>query len=262
MDRIADAASMLAAARLSGMPLEPLPVLMRPRDEAEAYWIQNAVHQLIARSRYGALAGHKVACATPAAQRYLGIKKPCSGGLFAGMMYSTGAKVPFDRFQRMGMECEIAVRLARDLPPGEGPFDAAGVTAAVESYMPAIQIVDDRYVDWRRTDTATLIADDFFGAASVIGEPVSARDLGDAVTLCGRASVNGTEIGFAHASDLMGHPMNVLAWLANALVGRGHQLRAGDTVFLGGLFQTRWLNVRDQVGFDLGRLGHVEFSIV
>ena len=46
--------------------------------------------------------------------------------------------------------------------------------------MPAVQIVDDRYVDWRRTDTATLIADDFFGAASVVGAPVSADELGDA----------------------------------------------------------------------------------
>src|SRR3954471_18856056 len=107
MDRIADAASMLAAARLSGLPIEPLPVLMRPRDEAEAYWVQSAVHQLISRSRFGALAGYKVGCASTASQKYLGIKRPCSGGLFAGMMHGNGAAIRYQDFQRMGMDCEI-----------------------------------------------------------------------------------------------------------------------------------------------------------
>ena len=60
----------------------------------------------------------------------------------------------------------------------------------------------------------------------------------------------------------MGHPMNVLAWLANALVGRGEQLRAGEMVFLGGLFQTRWLNVNDKVRFEWAASASVEFSVV
>jgi 2-oxo-3-hexenedioate decarboxylase/2-keto-4-pentenoate hydratase len=262
MDRIADAASMLAAARLSGLPIEPLPVLMRPRDEAEAYWVQSAVHRLISRSRYGALAGYKVGCASPASQKYLGIKRPCSGGLFAGTMQPNGAALRYQDFQRMGMDCEIAVRLGEDLPSADGPFDAATVADAVDDYMPAVQIVDDRYLDWRRTDLATLIADDFFGAASVLGAPVSAEELGDPVSLHGIATVNGVEVGSGCGSDLMGHPMNVLAWLANALIGRGEQLRSGDTIFLGGLFQTRWLNVGDKVSFDIGRLGKVEFGVV
>jgi 2-oxo-3-hexenedioate decarboxylase/2-keto-4-pentenoate hydratase len=262
MDRIAEAASMLAAARLSGLPIEPLPILMRPRDEAEAYWVQSALHILISRSRYGALAGYKVGGASIASQKYLGVKKPCSGGVFVGTMHKSGAKLRSRDFQRMGMECEIAVRLGEDLPTTSGPFDAATVADAVDDYIPAIQIVDDRYLDWRRTDLATLIADDFFGAASVLGEPVSAEQLGDPVNLHGVATVNGVEVGSGSGSDLMGHPMNVLAWLANAMIGRGEQLRAGDTIFLGGLFQTRWLNAGDNVAFDLGRLGKVEFGVV
>ena len=261
MDRIADAASMLAAARLAGLPLEPLPVMMRPRDEAEAYWIQSAVHRLIARSRYGTIAGYKVACATSAEQRYVGVKKPCSGGLFSGTMRQSGVKLRHEDFQRMGMDCEIAVKLGEDLPSSEGPFDAATVADAVDCYMPAVQVVDDRYADWRRTDMATLIADDFFSAAAVVGAPISAAEIGDTATLMGRARVNGVEIGQGHASDLMGHPMNVLSWLANAMVGRGDHLRAGDTVFLGGLMPTRWLSIHDQVSFELDRLGKVEFSV-
>jgi 2-keto-4-pentenoate hydratase len=46
------------------------------------------------------------------------------------------------------------------------------------------------------------------------------------------------------------------------MVGRCDKLRAGDTIFLGGLTQTRWLNVDDQVSFEMGGLGRVEFSVV
>ena len=84
----------------------------------------------------------------------------------------------------------------------------------------------------------------------------------DSSTLMGRATVNGAEIGTTHASDLMGHPMNALAWLANAMIGRGDQLHAGETILLGSLTQTRWLNVNDKVRFEMGRLGAVEFAVV
>jgi 2-oxo-3-hexenedioate decarboxylase/2-keto-4-pentenoate hydratase len=262
MDRIADAASLLAAARLAGIPLEALPVMVRPRDEAEAYGIQSAVHRLIARSRFGAIAGYRVVAASPEAQHYLGVKKPYAAGVFAGTMHRSGANLRYDDFQRMGMECDIAVRLSKDLTGADGSFDAATVVGAVESYLPAMQIVDDRYVDWRRTDTPTLIADDFFGAASVIGAPVKASQLGDLAALEGRAIVNGQEIAKVAATDLMGHPLNALAWLANAMASRGGKLRAGDTVFLGGLTATRWLNGGDKVSFEMGRLGRVDFAVV
>jgi 2-oxo-3-hexenedioate decarboxylase/2-keto-4-pentenoate hydratase len=182
--------------------------------------------------------------------------------VFSGTMHKSGAMLRYQDFQRMGMDCDIAVRLGEDLSAAQAPFDAATVVDSVDCYMPAVTIVDDRYVDWRRTDTATLIADDFFAAASVLGAPVGADDLGDPGGLSGTATVNGIDIGTAYGGDLMGHPMNVLAWLANSMVGRGEQLRAGETIFLGGLTQTRWLNVKDEVVFDIGRLGRVEFSVI
>src|ERR1019366_8869926 len=52
-------------------------------------------------------------------------------------------------FVRVGVECEIAVKLARDLSPSEAPFTAEWVGEAIEAYLPAIEIVDDRYVEWQ-----------------------------------------------------------------------------------------------------------------
>ena len=35
--------------------------------------------------------------------------------------------------------------------------------------MAAIEVVDDRYADYRALDAPTLVADDFFNAACVLG---------------------------------------------------------------------------------------------
>ena len=72
-------------------------------------------------------------------------------------------------FLHVGVECEIAVRLARDLPAAEAPYDQTSVAGALGACMAAIEVVDDRYQDYKSLDAPTLIADDFFNAACVLG---------------------------------------------------------------------------------------------
>jgi 2-oxo-3-hexenedioate decarboxylase/2-keto-4-pentenoate hydratase len=261
MDRVSSAASLLAAARLAGLPVETLPVLLRPRDEAEAYWVQQAVHGLIARSRFGERSGYKIGCTTPVMRKYLGIRNPCSGGVFAGTIYKSGVTLRREAFVHVGVEGEIAVKIGRDLSPGDGPFDAEKLAGEIESYFAAIEVVDDRYADWHKLDTATLIADDFFAAACVLGEPVAAAEVGDAGELSGVLTIDGVEVGRGKGSDIMGHPLNALAWLANSLVGRGQTLKAGEIVLLGSLSEPQWLDSGDVAVVDIARLGRVEVTV-
>jgi 2-oxo-3-hexenedioate decarboxylase/2-keto-4-pentenoate hydratase len=263
MDRIANAASLLAAARLCRHPVEVLPVLMRPRDEAEAYWVQTAVHGLIERSRFGERTGYKIGCTTPAMRKYLGIRHPCSGGLFAGTVYMGGtATLKFCDYVAVGAEPEIAVRIGRDLSPADGPFDAKKLADAVDSYFAAIEVVDNRYADWRKTGTPTLIADDFFAAACVLGDPVPAAEIDEVGALTGVFKVNGAEIARGRGRDIMEHPFNALAWLANSLVGRGQTLKAGEVVLLGSLGVTQWLEEGDVATVEIAHLGEVELRVV
>lgn len=261
LDRVNDAAALLAATRLSGLPVEPLPAAQRPRNEAEAYEIQSAVHKLIARSRYGERAGYKIGCTTKVVQKYLGIHHPCSGGVFYGTLYRSGATLRHEGFRRAGVECEIAVRIGTDLAAGDGPFDAERLSDAVESYMAALELVDDRYVDWRETDRLTLIADDFFAAACVLGEAVPAAEVGDPAELTGVATVNGAEVGRGKGSDIMERPLDALVWLANALAKRGDTLRAGEVVLLGSLTEPQWLEFGDVAAFEVSKLGRVEATL-
>ena len=65
MTDIAHAALLLAEHRLERDPLDALPAELRPRDEAEAYAIQEEVHRQLSARGLGAVVGHKIGCTTP-----------------------------------------------------------------------------------------------------------------------------------------------------------------------------------------------------
>lgn len=251
------AAQRIAAARLAGAPLGCLPESERPPDEAAAYRVQDRLHEILTRAGRGPLAGHKIGCTTPVMQRYLGIPNPCSGGVFARAVHASPAALAHGGFRRVGVECEIAVRIAVDLDPADAPFAADRMADIVEACMPAVEIVDDRYVDWRRTDAPTLIADDFFAAGCVLGAPVARGRWPDLASVTGTTRIGGCEVGQGRGADVMGHPFRALAWLANALAGRGRGLRRGEFVLTGSLVETRWLAAGDRVSVEIAGLGDV-----
>jgi 2-keto-4-pentenoate hydratase len=257
MDRILAAAQSIATARRNRTPLASLPPELAPGNEAEGYQIQRAVHDLLLPN-IGALVGYKIGCTSAVMQQYLDIPHPCGGGVFAKGVYDSGAKLRFGDYVRVGVECEIAVRLARNLSPTEAPFTAEWMVEAVEAYLPAIEIVDDRYDKWETMGAPTLIADDFFAAGCVLGKAVVRSAAPDLLKVTGRAIVNGTEAGRGTGADVLDHPDNALAWLANHLAEEGKGLHAGQVVLTGSLVKTVWLNAGDSVKMELDGLGTVE----
>jgi 2-keto-4-pentenoate hydratase len=173
-------------------------------------------------------------------------------------VHDSGATLRSGDYVRVGVECEIAVRLARSLSPGEGPFTAEWMMEAIEAYHPAIEIVDDRYVKWEAMGAPTLVADDFFAAGCVLGNAVPRTKAPDLLAIKGRALINGEEAGHGTGADVLGHPHNALAWLANHLADEGRGLHAGQIVLTGSLVKTVWLHAGDNVRMELDGLGVVE----
>lgn len=259
MDNILAAAKTIAAARRNRAPLAALTPDLVPRDEAAGYRIQYALHDLLL-PKAGALVGHKIGCTSAVMQHYLGIAHPCAGGVFERVVHDSGARLAARDYVRVGVECEIAVRLARDLVPGEAPFTAEWVAEAIEAYIPAIEIVDDRYEKWETLGAPTLVADDFFAAGCVLGEAVARTSAPDLLHVTGRAIVNGKEVGRGSGADVLGHPHNALAWLANHLAAEGRGLHAGQIVLTGSLVKTVWCEAGDDVVMQLEGLGNVAVS--
>jgi 2-keto-4-pentenoate hydratase len=228
----------------------------RPADERAAYTVQDALHPLLTGT-LGPVVGHKIGCTTAVMQAFLGIPNPCAGGVFERTVHASPARVRHADFLHVGVECEIVVRLGRDLTPGPAPFDRDAVAEVVAACMAGMEIVDDRYVDYKSLDTPTLIADDFFDAGCVLGSEVAGWRALDLAAATGRTRINGVEAGRGRGADVMGHPFAALAWLANNLAQRGQSLKAGQFVFTGSVVETKWVNRGDRVEMEIDGLGGV-----
>jgi 2-keto-4-pentenoate hydratase len=261
MDKTLAAAQIIATARRNRARLGSLPSELAPQTEADGYRIQRAVHDLLL-PQVGAMVGYKIGCTSAVMQQYLNIPHPCGGGVFAKSVHESGVSLPANDFVRVGVECEIAVRLGRDLPASQAPFTAETVALAVEAYHPAIEIVDERYVDWQSLGAPTLVADDFYAAGCVLGKPVARSAVPDLLKVVGRAIISDVEVGRGTGADVLGHPHNPLAWLANHLAADGRGLRAGQIVLTGSLVKTIWLNPGDTVRMELSELGPVHAAFI
>ncbi len=249
------AARLLADCRRGAPRLARLPEAGRPRNERQAYDLQDALHEELIAADQGRIAGYKIGCTTPVMQRFLDIHHPCAGAVFEPTVRPDGARFDHEGFHRVGVECEIAVRLGATLAAAEAPFGRGRTADAVASVMAAVEVVDERFQDFRTVDPYSLIADDFFNAGAVLGEPIEAwRDL-DLAAIEGRMTVDGELAGEGCGRDILGHPLEALSWLANHLASRGRELAAGSFVLLGSVVQTRWPERGKKIDVELSGLG-------
>ncbi|MSO69918.1 MAG: hypothetical protein EXQ98_06550 [Alphaproteobacteria bacterium] len=254
---IAEAVQLLERLRLDGDALDSLPESCRPRDTDEAYAIQAALDIKLADAGLGPVVGHKIGCTNPRMQDYMGIRHPASGSIHQRMVKSLRGEFRHDTFVHPGVECELAVRLSTRLPPERAPYTRASVAEAVDTVMPAFEIVDARFKDFRAVGAPSLIADDFFDSGCVLGPPVvNWRNL-DLATLKGSITINGKLVSTGESGQVMGHPFEALAWLANEFARRGRTIGAGEFVMTGSIADVIWVASGDVAVGTIDGLGSV-----
>lgn len=257
--KLSAAADALAQARISAKALDRLPIEPESVDLETAYRIQDLLHDRLT-DRFGPLTGHKIGCTTKVMQEYLKIDHPCAGQVPATMVHEGTGRYTRADLVRPGIECEIAVVLGQDMPARPGGYDRAAAAQAVAGAMASIELVDERWTDFRERPTSSLVADDFFNAGCVLGAPVTIDPLTmDRFT--GRLTINGKTIGEGIGRDILGHPMDALAWLANFRAGRGQPLKAGEFVTLGSIVKTEWIEAGDTVVTEIDGLGTATLTL-
>jgi len=128
--------------------------------------------------------------------------------------------------------------------------------------MASMEIVDDRYEDYRTIGVPTLIADNFFDCGCVLGAPLQKWRNLDLRSLRGTTKINGRLVGEGQGDLIMGDPLNALTWLAKSLLSRGQYIRKGQFVTLGSVVETKWLNAGDVAEVEIERLGSVGLRVV
>ena len=240
--------------------LTPLSADLHPADLAEAYAMQEHLQDLLAPER-GAIAGYKIAITTPVMQRLMGLDHPCGGAVFQKQLHASPATLRCADYTHVAVECEIGVRLGTDLPAGRS-YDRDTVGEAVDACMASIEIIDDQNADYKLANALDLIADNSWNAGCVIGPPVTGWRRLDLAKLSGRMLINGEEVGRGVGADVLGHPLEALAWLANILAERGRPLRAGMIVSTGSIVSTKYPKPGDTVVAALEGLGEAKAAFV
>lgn len=250
---IADLAARLDEAALRCAPIPMLTLEHPGMTLADGYAVQ---HALRARqeARGARITGLKMGLTSQAKMRQVGVSESLHGHLTDQAVYGDGAAIPVSRFIHPRVEAELAVVLKTEL---RGPdCDVAQARAAIDFVLPAVEIIDSRYTEFR-FDLPSVVADNTSAAGYVLGgrsrrlEEIDLVTEGVVLTLNGRVA----EVGAGAA--VLGDPLAAVAMLANQRAAFGAAIPAGCLVLTGGVTAALHVGAGDSVTVHYQSLGTV-----
>lgn len=261
-NRILTAARFLWEEHQARKPFGPVPEPYTPKNIDEAYAVQEEFQRLLVE-RHGPIAGYKIALTTPVMRQMVKVNEPVIGAIFARTIHHSDVVIRTADHVRLGVECEIAVQLGADLPAAEAPYTRNKVDNAVGVVMAAFELVDDRKADYAKlaAQVFSSIADNSWNAGIVLGPEIKDWQSLDLAGAHGQMFINDALVGEGWGRDVMGHPLEALAWLANLFAKRGKNLSKGMIVLTGSVVATKFVNPGDTVRFSSKGLGEVRIQI-
>jgi 2-keto-4-pentenoate hydratase len=222
----------------------------------EAYSVQDALRAEFCK-RGEAPIGWKLAATAPVGQAIIGVTEPGCGFL-SGRRYSDGAVIPAEDFTDLRVEAEVAFRMGTRLAgPGVTPETAL---TAVEALLPAFELLDFIYSG--KPQAPDYYGNNIHGYGAVLGNPLTSFDRLDLALEGVVFEHNGEIVGTHTAAEVMGNPLNALAWLANHLETRSLALNPGDIVISGGITKLLHPKPGDSVRARYTHLGSISITIV
>jgi 2-keto-4-pentenoate hydratase len=203
----------------------------RPKDLEEAYRLQQEVHAAL-DARGIRRAGYKIASVAVEGQRSLGLTEPAYAGIYdLTRKPSLREALDLPAVEPL-LECEIAFVTGRELSGG-GDLSDEGLRAAIASAHLGCEIIDNRYGAPLDIGIPTILTDDFFHSAFVIGPAVAGWEALLARDVAGLIEIDG-EVVRGSTADIL-PPLAALRWLVRKLASHGLSLRAGEIVLAGSL---------------------------
>jgi 2-keto-4-pentenoate hydratase len=254
-DRVEQAGRQMWSERQRRRDYVNLEGALRPTDVDDAYAMQDVFHGK-AIPVHGPIAGWKIATTTKVMQQLMGIDGPCAAAVFQKTIHHSPARLRHADLVSLKIECELAFRLAADLPAKGAPHTEESVLAAVEAMMPAFELVDDRNAVYKETQALSLIADNCWNGGIVIGAPVKPPSRAEidaatgVLTISGRPPVQGKADG----------PLRALAWVANLVNKRGKTIRAGMVVITGSVIATTPIAPGESAVFSVAGIGEARLE--
>lgn len=245
-----DTAQQLYEAYRSNTPLEK--GVFGFRTTEEAYQVQDEV--LALKEAHGEkLQGYKISLTSQETQDLFNTNSP----LFGQMTDVTVKEsVDLSDYNTPLLEAEL-VFLVQEAVNGSDSDEEVMAKCLVAA---GIEVPDARYEDWfPKTTVYEVIADGAVNGAVVYSQAKQYRyeDLADVEAVL---YLNDEEVKRGHSTEVLGHPVNAVKWLAKVLEERGEKLEAGRFVSSGTFFLPEKLQAGNYK-VTYGHVGEVSLEV-
>lgn len=250
-------AESLRHARLNRTPIAP-PAKTYPKlDEHGAFEVQRISVDL-AVANGDRLVGYKLGNIAKAMQDAFGLDKPDHGFLLASTFLYEGTKISLSDFVAPFVELEPAFVLKGSL---KGPnVTAADVISAIDYAIPAIEIIDSRVKDWEIGLEDTLADNGSTGAVILGGTPRRLTDL-YLSDMRGYLKFNGEEIMAGNTKNILGNPINAVAWLVNRLAQYDVEMLPGQIIMPGSCLEAMRMDKKGHWSCTYEGWGTIDFDV-
>jgi len=253
-DTIEKISQQLLKAERSCQPIEAISDRFTDLSYDDVYAIQ--LKTIDTKVKSGAvIVGKKIGLTSQAMQQQFNIKEPDYGIIVDSEVFREGQSIASKSLIIPRIEAEIAFLLRDDL---QGPgVTVANVLDATEGVMPAFEILDSRFKDWKIT-VKDSIADNASNAAVILAGKLSPLLPDIDLRLTGLVvEKNGAVIATAAGAAVLGNPAESVAWLANKLHEYGITLRKGEIIMSGSLITAMNIEPGSFFRATFDRLGSV-----
>lgn len=222
-----DIAAKLVAARRGGQQAQ-----MAWPDPAPALADAMEIQELAFQQFNSPSVGWKVGATNDTALKNFGLSEPFYGPMAeAGVLQSPAELKKTDCIG--AVEPEFAFRMARDFPRGGEDVNAESALSAVETVHVAIEVIGRRVSSPEYQSGIGIIMDFAGNAAFIVGPPIENWQDRDLASIAVDAQVDGEVVESGAGANVLGSPVNSLAWMAKRLAEHGQTLKAGDWVSTG-----------------------------
>ena len=210
-------------------------------------------------SRGHKIVGMKMGLTSWAKMKQMGVEMPCYGFLADYFSLPDGAQVPFDELIHPKVEAEIAFVTNKELS-GKN-LTVEEVLAATELVVPAVEIIDSRYKDFK-FDLTSVQADNSSSTRFVVGSHAAKPEDFDWSTLGVVMQKNGEIIELGAGAAVLDHPAASVAMLATMLAERDEVIPAGTFIMTGGITAAVLVQRGDSIVVRYQGLGTVTMKFV
>ena len=275
-----DAAESILLSRISplGSKLSKLDSQYVPQTVDDAYDVQTLVNGATLLKGNTTMIGMKIAATSSVAQASVSVQEPFYGSLFSHSTFTTGAKISISD-TRLGLqegflliEPEFAVRMNSDTKTGV-EYSPEEMKKILGGVLPSVEIATSGFAmpeleSFKLLGAPTLISDNACHGVLVVGDELTRDDetFNDVLDSLDEQTcilkINGDTVADGCGNKVLGHPLNALCWLANALGRRGETLKKGDIISTGVCVDKLVLaQSQDSVTVCYGDLGEVTFDV-